>query len=98
MARLHGTPNKISMEMLDKKLDRIEGRQQEFFQSVADGTCPPFRDVREAIGAIEWLSENINNGKLDPVAGRENIERLKRFVENQARANFSLFASSRSML
>jgi len=94
MARITGSTNRISMEMLSQKLDRIEGRQQEFMQSVADGSCPPFRDVREAVGAIEWLSENISSGKIDAIAGTQHINRLKTFIENQARANFSLFASS----
>jgi len=82
-----GSKNRYTMERLDKRLDNIET----FL------TAGAIRDAGDAIAAIEFLSEGVGSGNIDPVAGRANIEKLKRFVESQARSNFSLFASGRRL-
>ena len=87
MSRQTGTPNKYSLERLDKRLDNIET----FLSAGA------IQDAGAAIAAIEWLSEEIGAGHIDRVAGQRHIEKLKRFVESQARSNFSLFASGRRL-
>jgi predicted transcriptional regulator len=85
MARLNGTPNRYTLERLDKRLDNIETWL----------AAEKIQDAGDAVEAIEWLTEGIASGHLDAIAGREHIEKLKHFVESQARSNFSLFAQSR---
>lgn len=88
MSRQTGTPNKVSLAKIDRRLDNIEAL-------LVDGGI--IRDPGDAIAAIEFLNEAIGSGNIDPIAGRAHITRLKHFIENTAKANFAMFAKGRML-
>jgi hypothetical protein len=80
------------------RLDRMEALQIALIQSVARGDVPPMATVEQALGAIDFLSAGVRDGKFEEAAATEHIKQLRAFVEHHARSNFLSFASGRPYL
>jgi hypothetical protein len=93
--RPKGAKSKFTMAGIAERMDKMIELQSSFLNAVAVGDVPPFKSVEECLGAIEWLSEGIASGHLEPEAAQAHIEKLKAFIEAHARSNFMSFGGGR---
>jgi hypothetical protein len=96
--RPKGSASRSTMRGISERVDQMIELQNEMLNAVARGDCPPFRDVGEAIGALEFISAGVQNGTFEPEAAKEHIAQLRAFIESVAASNFSAWQGGRRYL